>query len=76
MSHSQMTIDDYRELHADLLHLVELGLVYVFPSHEPLNPLVMAASYCSPRNRAIAIPLDELRQIFQESERAFQAAHN
>lgn len=76
MSHSQMTIDDYREFHSDLLSLAEMGLIYAFPSHEPLDPLVVAVPYCTDWQRDHAIPLEELKQIFQESERAFLAALN
>ena len=76
MSHSQMTIDDYREFHADLLHLVEMGLVYAFPSYEPLDPLMVAAPSATEWQRDHAIPLEELKRIFQTSERAFQAALN
>jgi len=76
MSRSQMTIDDYRAFHADLLSLVEMGLAYAFPSYEPLDPLFVAAPYATTWQRANAIPLAELREIFAESERAFQAANN
>lgn len=76
MSRPRMTIEDYREFHADLLSLVDKGLVYAFPSYEPLDPLMVVAPSATAWQRDHAIPLDELRQIFQESERAFLAAHN
>jgi len=76
MSRPQMTIDDYREFHADLLSLVDKGLVYAFKSFEPLDPLMVVASYCTDWQRDNAIPLAELQEIFAKSERAFQAVHN
>ncbi len=76
MSRSQMTIDDYREFHADLLSLVEMGLIYAFTSYEPLDPLMVPAPSATAWQRDHAIPLEKLRRIFQESERAFLAAHN
>jgi len=76
MSQPQMTIDDYREFHADLISLAVQGLIYTFPSHDPLDPLVVVAPFCTAEQRTRAIPLDELEQIFLDSERAFQAAHN
>ena len=76
MAEQRPTIEDIREFNAAMLELVEKGLAFAFPSLDPLSPRFRAAVYCTAELRALAIPLHELRRIFREEERRFQALHN
>ena len=76
MNQPRTTIDDVRAFYTALLNLVELGLVCVLPSPDLLDPFVQISGYCTPEQRASAIPLSELRRIFIEDQRAFLAPLN
>ena len=76
MAEQRPNVEDIRELNSAMLELVEKKLVYAFPSLDPLNPRFKAGIHCTAEERASAIPLQKLRQIFREEERAFQAPHN
>ena len=76
MPKRHITIDTVRECHQAILQLVELGLAYVFPGRSPLVPNVRLAILCTAEERATAIPLEDLRRIFRDRERAFVLRDN
>jgi len=69
-------LSELMQLHVSILGLVEKGLAYAFPARDPLDPIIRAACYCTAEEKAGAIPLAELRQIYRECERAFVACDN
>ena len=76
MVKKQLSIEAVREAHEGLLHLVELGFAYAYPSDDLYNPNFAATCYGTAEQKASAIPLAELQRIFHERECQFVASLN
>jgi len=76
MIKQQPSIDDVRAAHEGILHLVELGAAFAYPSDDPYDPKLAATCHGTAEQLASAIPLAELRRIFQKYLRRLIASCN
>jgi len=53
-------LSELMQLHVSILGLVEKGLAYAFPAHDPLDPIIRAACYCTAEEWIEVVDLEPL----------------
>ena len=71
-----LSIDDIREAHEAMVHLVELGVVYAYRSGDPFDPIFLSASRVGGDLCATEVSPAELRREFQRYQRRLIARRN
>jgi len=64
-----LSIDDIREAHEAMVHLVELGAAYAYRSGDPYDPIFLSASRIAGDQCGKEVSPAELRREFQRYQR-------